>query len=124
MTLDVLSKSLTIYTNRSGQLELTLPRDVIDSKDANKSETKVTVLVNETKVDASETRSETSSRTIVIDYCTGESPCNVARITIVGTNVVPEFGSLPAVIAALSIASLVIAFKSSQLSAFRKVQSD
>lgn len=66
MTLDVLSKSLTIYTNRSGYLELTLPREVIDSKDANKSDTKFTVLVNETKVDASETRSDTRDRLLYL----------------------------------------------------------
>jgi len=92
-----------------GQLVLYLPRAVIDSLDDTGSDKKF--LVTTTDIEAGEDQENSSireskpdkdTRSITIDYQKGSY-----EVEIAGTSVVPEFGSLSAIILALAIVGII-----------------
>jgi predicted secreted protein with PEFG-CTERM motif len=112
---------VSIDGEEDGELTITLPREVIDAVKAG-SDTKYIVTTFDTEtgeekqVDITESQTNAEERTIVIDYDAGTD-----LIEIQGTNVVPEFGALSAIVLAIAIFSIVAvtAKFSNKFSAFR-----
>jgi predicted secreted protein with PEFG-CTERM motif len=98
---------VSIDATQDGTLTLVLPREVIDAVEAG-SDIKYVVATEdidtgaEGTIDVREGTSTGEYRTLVIDYDEGTD-----LIEIQGTNVVPEFGTLSAIVLAIAILSIV-----------------
>lgn len=100
---------VSIAAEEDGQLTLVLPREVIDAAEGGKdisylvATTDLEAGVND-DVDIEEDDSTDKARTIVIDYKAGTD-----LIEITGTTVVPEFGTIAAIVLAVSIVGIIVA---------------
>ena len=108
---DVDANSLIISVDASedGSLTLTIPRSVLDAT-INGGDDEFFVLVDGEEVDFDETTS-TTSRTLTIPFQAGAE-----EIEIIGTFVVPEFGTIAAMILAVAIVSIIAISAKSRLS--------
>ena len=102
-TLSVASKTLTvnIQADDDGQVTLSIPRSVLDSKNGINDQSFIVLVDGEEKDTATEiTTSDT--RTITIPFTVG-----TGQIEIVGTQIVPEFGPIAALVLAIAIISII-----------------
>ena len=101
---DVQSKSLivSIQTTGNGVLTITLPRGLIDAKSDNQTDDKFFVLTDGQEADFQETNTASTDRTLSIPFSDGTS-----EIEIIGTWIVPEFGSIAALVLAIAIISII-----------------
>ena len=101
---DVQSKSLivSIQTTGDGVLTITLPRGLIDAKSDNQTDDKFFVLTDGQEADFQETNTASTDRTLSIPFSDGTS-----EIEIIGTWIVPEFGSIAALVLAIAIISII-----------------
>ncbi|MFQ6025232.1 MAG: PEFG-CTERM sorting domain-containing protein [Nitrosopumilaceae archaeon] len=102
ITADVEAMSLIISIDATddGEVTLTLPRALIDSK-INGADDDFFVLVDGEEVDFDEAATSTD-RTLTIQFSAGSE-----EIEIIGTSIVPEFGTIAAVILAVAIVSII-----------------
>ena len=108
---DVDANSLIISVDASedGSLTLAIPRSVLDAT-INGGDDEFFVLVDGEEVDFDETTSSTT-RTLTIPFQAGAE-----EIEIIGTFVVPEFGTIAAMILAVAIVSIIAISAKSRLS--------
>ena len=107
--LDAVSLLLYIETTDEGSITLTIPRSVLDAS-INGGDDEFFVLVDGEEVDFEETKT-TEDRTLTINFLAGTE-----QIEIIGTFVVPEFGTIAAMILAVAIISIVAISAKSRLS--------
>lgn len=100
---------VSIDAKEDGRLILVLPRDVIDSVEGGSDKKYVVATAdleagigNNVNIRESDTTEDT--RTIVIDYKAGTD-----LIEISGTSVVPEFGTVSAIVLAVAIVGIIVA---------------
>jgi predicted secreted protein with PEFG-CTERM motif len=98
--LDAKSLVLVISTTSDGELTITLPRALIDAKE-NGQDSDFFVLVDGEEVEFEETTTS-QDRTLTIRF-----PHGAEQIEIIGTFVVPEFGTIAALILAIAIVSII-----------------
>jgi len=100
---DVDSNSLIIEisTTDDGELTITLPRELIDAVLNTGEDDEFFVLVDAEEVDFDETKTS-DSRTLTIEFSFGAE-----EIEIIGTFVIPEFGTIAGLILAVSIISII-----------------
>jgi len=99
--------------NNGGTITLDLPRAIIDAK-MGVSDDQFFVLVNEEEVTFDETTSS-STRSLSIMF-----PAGAEEIEIIGTFVVPEFGTIAALILAVAIISIIAVSARSRLNVLSK----
>ena len=92
---------IAIRTTSDGQLTITLPRDLIDAK-INGQDDDFFVLIDGEEVEFEETTTA-GDRTLTIAF-----PNGAEEIEIIGTFVVPEFGTIAALILAIAIISIIV----------------
>ena len=111
ITPDVEANSLiiAITASQDGSLVITLPRALIDAKMGDQDDT-FFVLVDGEEVDFEETTTSTD-RTLTILF-----PAGAEEIEIIGTTVVPEFGTIAVMILAVAIISIIAVSAKSKLS--------
>jgi len=111
ITGEVVSPTLliTIDATDDGSLTLVIPRSVLDAT-VDGEDDEFLVLIDGEKVDFSEDATSTS-RTITIEFAAGDT-----LIEIIGTFVVPEFGTIAAMILAVAIVSIIAVSAKSRLS--------
>ncbi|MCE9652624.1 MAG: PEFG-CTERM sorting domain-containing protein [Nitrosarchaeum sp.] len=111
ITPDVEAHSLIIAISASqdGTLVITLPRSLIDAKMGDQDDT-FFVLVDGEEVDFEETATSTD-RTLTIHF-----PAGAEEIEVIGTVVVPEFGTIAVMILAVAIISIIAVSAKSRLS--------
>lgn len=97
---DAMSLILSVQMTDAGQLEITLPRELIDSKIGQEDDIYF-VLVDADEVDFSETKTQTD-RTLTISI-----PAGSDEVEIIGTKVIPEF---PLAIAIMIVSMISIVF--------------
>jgi predicted secreted protein with PEFG-CTERM motif len=100
-------------SNDGGTISLDLPRSVIDAK-MGKTDDQFFVLVNGEEADFDETTSS-MSRSLSIMF-----PAGTEEIEIFGTFVVPEFGTVAALILAVAIISIIAVSARSRLNVLPK----
>ena len=102
-TLSVASKTLTvnIQATDDGQITLNIPRSVLDSKKGNNDQSFV-VLVDGEEKDTSTETTTADTRTITVPFTAG-----TGMIEIIGTQIVPEFGAIAALVLAIAIISII-----------------
>jgi len=116
ITPDFDSHSLIIVIEAvdDGELTITLPREVIDAK-LNGEDDEFFVLVDAEEVpDYDEIVTETD-RTLTIPFFAGSE-----EIEIIGTFVIPEFGTIAALILAVAIISIIVVSAKTRLSIMPK----
>ena len=100
---DTATVTATITANDAGQLMLQLPREVFDSADTNGDDLDYIVFVDELETIVDDDFGE-DVRTLTIDFEEGS-----AQIDIVGTFLVPEFGTIAAIVLAVAIVGIIVA---------------
>jgi len=101
---DVQSKSLivSISTTGDGVLTITLPRGLIDSQVNGQDEQFVVLNDAQENADFQETSHTTTDRTLSIPFTDGTE-----EIEIIGTQIIPEFGPIAALVLAIAIISII-----------------
>ncbi|MGI0065381.1 MAG: PEFG-CTERM sorting domain-containing protein, partial [Nitrosotalea sp.] len=102
---DIQSKSLivSIQTTGDGVLTVTLPRALINATLPNsQQDDKYIALVDGQEADFQETSTTTTDRTLSIPFTDGTQ-----EIEIIGTQIVPEFGPIAALVFAIAIVSII-----------------
>ncbi|MGI0049114.1 MAG: PEFG-CTERM sorting domain-containing protein, partial [Nitrososphaera sp.] len=119
---DNLMPKLVIRMNaeEDGQLTVELPRDIIDAIEDGEDIDYIVTIEDEdgniSTADVDESENTDNVRTLVIDY-----PAGTERIEILGTQVVPEFGAIAAIVMAVAIVGIIIATaRYNKLSLFRQ----
>ena len=107
---DANSLIISIDATDDGSLTLTIPRSVLDAILENGDDDDFFVLVDGEEVDFDETTSSTD-RILTIAF-----PAGAEEIEIIGTFVVPEFGTIAAMILAVAIISIIAISAKSRLS--------
>ena len=110
---DANSLIIAIATTSDGKLTITLPRGLIDAKIGSEDDD-FFVLVDGEEVDFEETATS-SDRNLIIEF-----PAGAEEIEIIGTFVVPEFGTIAVVILAVAIVSIIAVSSRSRLSILPK----
>src|SRR5574342_557973 len=103
ITADVEAKSLlvSIQTTSDGTLTITLPRELIDAKINGEDDSFFVLIDGEETSDVSEETTSTD-RTLTISFQDGAE-----EIEIIGTQIVPEFGAIAALVLAVAIISMI-----------------
>jgi predicted secreted protein with PEFG-CTERM motif len=102
-TLDTESKSLIVRIDATseGTITLNIPRSVLDSK-SNGNDDRFFVLVNGEEQDIYSEQKTDDTRSVTIQFESG-----VNEIEIIGTQIVPEFGAIAALVLAVAIISII-----------------
>ena len=117
-----LSLIINIATSSDGNLNLNLPRDSIDSIDSNGQDIDFIVLMYEgnseipIQTDFKKVETEDEFRSIDIPVKDGDT-----KIEIIGTHVVPEFGTIAMIVLAVAIVSIIAVSAKSRLSIMPRI---
>jgi len=106
--LDAVSLLIYIQATDDGSITLTIPRSVLDAS-INNEDDEFFVLVDGEEVDFEEITTDTDRR-LTIGFSAGTE-----QIEIIGTFVIPEFGTIAAMILAVAIISIVAISAKSKL---------
>lgn len=104
---------ISITTTSDGQLTITLPRALIDAK-TNGEDDDFFVLIDGEEVEFEETTTA-MDRTLTINF-----PDGAEEIEIIGSFVIPEFGTIAALILAIAIISIIAVSAKTRLSILPK----
>ena len=107
--LDAVSLLIDIESIDAGSITLTIPRSVLDAT-INDGDDEFFVLVDGEEMDFEETTTF-ADRTLTIEFFPGSE-----QIEIIGTFVIPEFGTIAAMILAVAIISIIAISAKSRLS--------
>ena len=107
--MDAVSLLIYIESTDDGSITLTIPRSVLDAT-INNGDDEFFVLVDGEEVDFEEITTSTD-RTLTIEFLAGSE-----QIEIIGTFVIPEFGTIAAMILAVAIISIIAISARSKLS--------
>jgi len=89
-----------------GKIVLELPRESIDAEKQNGEDEKFIILVNDVQTTYDQIRSESTVRTVGINFEKGDS-----EIQIIGTHVIPEFGTIIMIILTIGILASILLTK-------------
>jgi predicted secreted protein with PEFG-CTERM motif len=106
---DTSDLTVTIRSTAEGELQIRLPRNVIESRAGadgrSGADTDFAVFVDEENVEPEESEDATvDRRTLTIDFAEGTE-----EIAIVGTWAIPEFGAIAAIVLAVAIVGIIVA---------------
>jgi predicted secreted protein with PEFG-CTERM motif len=89
-----------------GKIVLELPREFIDAEKQNGNDEKFIILINDVQTTYEQIRSESTVRTVGINFEKGDS-----EIQIIGTYVIPEFGTIVMIILTIGILASILLTK-------------
>jgi len=92
-----------IDAKSDGIITLELPRTAIDAKQSDGKDDIFIILIDGVEVPYTETQNDANTRTITIEFEETDSD-----IEIIGTFVIPEFGTIASLVLAVSIISIII----------------
>jgi predicted secreted protein with PEFG-CTERM motif len=90
----------------NGKISLELPRESIDAEKQNGQDQKFIILINDVQTTYEEIQSDSAVRTIGINFEKGDS-----EIQIIGTYVIPEFGTIVMIILTIGIMASILLTK-------------
>ena len=102
-TLNMASKTLSvsIQADNDGQITLNIPRSVLDAKKGT-SDSSFAVLIDGEEAQQFTDSPTTDTRNVTIPFQAGSE-----KIEIIGTQIVPEFGQIAALVLAIAIISII-----------------
>jgi len=92
-----------IEPKSDGAITLKLPRTAIDAKQSDGTDDIFIILIDGVEVPFTETQNDANTRTIIIKFEKTDSD-----IEIIGTFVIPEFGTIASLVLAVSLISIII----------------
>jgi hypothetical protein len=95
---------INIASREDGTLTIELPRNVIDSKAQGNTDEEYAVFVDDQPNNFEETTNNNEARVLEIGFDNGAE-----QIEIAGTQIIPEFGPISAIILAISIIGFILA---------------
>src|SRR5829696_315205 len=95
---------INIASREDGTLTIELPRNVIDSKAQGNTDEEYAVFVDDQPINFEETTNNNEARVLEIGFDNGAE-----QIEIAGTQIIPEFGPISAIILAISIIGFIFA---------------
>ena len=116
-----LSLDMEINTDSNGSLNIEIPRNSLDSVDENGFDNNFIVLIYNSddeypaQADYNELENTDQVRSLYVPLKDGDS-----KIQIIGTHVVPEFGTIAAIILAVAITSIIVLSAKTKLPIFTK----
>jgi predicted secreted protein with PEFG-CTERM motif len=104
MTIDVQSISLIVSVNSTsdGSITLHIPRTLVDAKTSAGQDDAFIILIDGAEVKSQSESANTNYRTLTIPFLQGDQD-----IEIIGTQIVPEFGPIAALVLAIAIISII-----------------
>jgi predicted secreted protein with PEFG-CTERM motif len=103
---EILGLVVDITANDDGKLVLDLPRQFIDAEKQNGKDEEFIILINDVETTYEESTSFSEIRTISIDFEKNDS-----KVQIIGTHVVPEFGTIVMIILTIGIMASILLTK-------------
>ena len=116
-----LSLDIGVLTNSDGALDISIPRNALDSIDENGFDTEFIILiyssneVNPVQTDYNKIEFDDETRSIYIPIKNGDS-----KIQIIGTSVIPEFGVLIQLVLIVAIITTIVISARTKLLIFPK----
>ncbi len=107
---DIFALIVILETEDDGFITLELPRESIDAKKSDNLDDTFIILIDGVEVPYQEITTNSDARTISIDFEEGDSD-----IEIIGTFVVPEFGSIVMIVLVAGIISTILFSKKFQI---------
>ena len=101
-----LGLSVKINSSNNGKIILELPREFIDSEKQNGKDEEFIILINDVQTTYEEIQSNSEIRSLGINFEKGDS-----EIQIIGTYVIPEFGTIVMVILTIGILTSILLTK-------------
>jgi predicted secreted protein with PEFG-CTERM motif len=95
-----------INSSEDGKIILELPRESIDAEKQNGKDEKFIILIDDVQTTYEEMQSDSTVRTIGINFEKGDS-----EIQIIGTYVIPEFGTIVMIILTIGIMTSILLTK-------------
>ena len=95
-----------INSLNGGKIVLELPREYIDAEKQNGKDEEFIILINDSQTTYDQIRSESTIRTVGINFEKGDS-----EIQIIGTYVIPEFGTIVMIMLTIGILSSILLTK-------------
>ena len=104
MTIDPQSISLIVSLNSTsdGSITLLIPRSLIDAKTSNGQDDAFIILIDGAEVKPQGEETNNNFRTLTIQFLQGDQD-----VEIIGTQIVPEFGPIAALVLAIAIISII-----------------
>ena len=102
----ILGLVVDITANDEGTLVLDLPRQFIDAEKQNGKDEEFIILINDIQTTYEESSSFSEIRTISVDFEKNDS-----RIQIIGTHVIPEFGTIVMIVLTVGIMTSILLTK-------------
>lgn len=103
---DILALVITIESVDDGNITLEIPREVLDAKKQNKTDDAFIIIIDGIQAPYQETITDSNSRVISINFEQGDS-----NMEIIGTTIIPEFGTITIMILAIGIITAVFVTK-------------
>ena len=101
-----LGLSVKINSSNNGKIILELPREFIDSEKQNGKDEEFIILINDVQTTYEEIQSDSEIRSLGINFEKGDS-----EIQIIGTYVIPEFGTIVMIILTIGILASILLTK-------------
>jgi predicted secreted protein with PEFG-CTERM motif len=95
-----------INSSDNGKIILELPREYIDAEKQNGKDEEFIILINDSQITHEEIQSDSTNRKIGIDFEKGDS-----EIQIIGTYVIPEFGTIVMIILTIGVLASILLTK-------------
>ena len=102
----ILGLIIDINTIDDGKLVLDLPREYIDAEKQNGKDEKFIILIDDVQTTYEESSSFSTIRTITIDFEKNDS-----SIQLIGTHVIPEFGTIVMIVLTVGIMTSILLTK-------------
>ena len=106
----ILGLVVTIETERDGIITIELPRSFIDAKKSDKTDERYLIFIDGSEITFEETAATRDYRTLKFAFEKGDT-----QIDIIGTFVIPEFGSYIIMTLVLSLLTLIMIQQKSKL---------
>ena len=103
---EILGLVVDITANDEGTLVLDLPRQFIDAEKQNGKDEEFIILINDVQTTYEESTTFSEIRTLSIDFEKDDS-----KIEIIGTHVIPEFGTIVMIILTIGIITSILLTK-------------
>ena len=94
--------TVNIDAPEDGSITLTIPRTILESKNTDGTDDDIFILVDDEEIEYIEETTD-EDRTVTIEFMAGNE-----RIDIIGTWVIPEFGTIAIIIMAIAITSIIL----------------
>ncbi len=105
MTIDTQSISLIVSINSTseGSITLQIPRTLVDAKTSSGQDDSFIILIDGAEVKPQSESANGDYRTLTIPFLQGDQD-----VEIIGTQIIPEFGPIAALVLAIAITSIIV----------------